>query len=75
MSIYAKINLIPFILIIMFGYLDEFHQSFVPGRHPSGKDLAADILGGLGGILTYSLILNRSKDNSGGRPEESSTPF
>ena len=34
---------------LMFGLLDEWHQTFVPGRSFSGWDLAADSLGiGLG---------------------------
>ncbi len=54
--------LITFILVIAFGFLDEIHQNFVPGRHPSFKDVVADAVGGLGGILTYSFLLNRSED-------------
>jgi VanZ family protein len=37
--------------MVVFGALDEFHQSFVPGRHPSGLDVAADTIGGAAGVL------------------------
>ncbi len=33
------------------GLVDEIHQAFVPGRHTSGMDLAADGLGTLAGAL------------------------
>ena len=34
---------------VAFAFSDEWHQSFVPGRHPSGWDLLADVIGvGLG---------------------------
>ncbi len=34
-------------LTVLYGISDEFHQSFVPGRFPSGWDVAADAVGGL----------------------------
>ncbi len=61
---FLPLLLITFILVIAFGYLDEVHQSFVPGRHPSFRDLVADAVGGLGGILSYSFILYRSENGS-----------
>ncbi len=40
-------------LCFVWGLLDEWHQSFVPGRYVEVADLIADILGGfLGGLLT-----------------------
>lgn len=32
---------------LLHGIADEFHQSFIPGRHPSGADVVADTLGGV----------------------------
>jgi VanZ family protein len=40
-------------LVAAYGFTDEFHQSFVPGREPSGWDLLAD---GFGGFLAAVLI-------------------
>jgi VanZ family protein len=31
----------------LYGISDEFHQSFIPGRTPSGFDLMADLTGGI----------------------------
>lgn len=41
---------------VLYGLTDEFHQSFVPGRHASGTDVLADAVGaglllGLAGYL------------------------
>ena len=33
------------VLAIVYGVTDEFHQSFVPGRTPSGADLLVDAIG------------------------------
>ncbi len=32
--------------VTLYGITDEFHQSFVPGRHPDLADVMADALGG-----------------------------
>ena len=48
------------ILIGLFGWLDEWHQCFTPGRH--GADLAdwvADFLGGIAGALLFPAIFHR----------------
>lgn len=44
-------------LIVVYAFLDEYHQSFVPSRTPSIVDSFIDILGG----LTTLLILRRRK--------------
>lgn len=40
-----KASLIAFIITIAYGISDEVHQSFVPGRTPTGKDVLFDLLG------------------------------
>jgi VanZ family protein len=48
------------VFIALVGALDEFHQSFIPGR--SGNDLPdwlADVMGGTIGALTFKAIHRR----------------
>ncbi|HHU37556.1 MAG TPA: VanZ family protein [Treponema sp.] len=42
---YHKALLLCFVLASLYGVLDEFHQSFVPGRDSSFGDIIADTLG------------------------------
>lgn len=37
--------------VILYAISDEFHQSFIPGRGASFKDVCIDTLGGISGIL------------------------
>jgi len=41
------------LIVSLYGALDEFHQSFVPGRMPSVWDWLADTLGAGLGVLVY----------------------
>ena len=43
-----------------YGLLDEYHQSFVPGRDPALGDVVADVAGGLLGALLVYLLARRS---------------
>ena len=45
--------------VLVFALLDECHQAFVPGRHPSLRDILSDLLGGTAGILAYRLVASR----------------
>jgi hypothetical protein len=38
---------------MLYGALDEFHQSFVPGRTPAFADWIADVLGTVAGVLLF----------------------
>lgn len=40
-------------LILIYAALDEFHQSFIPGRAASVVDVGVDFAGGLMGCLGY----------------------
>lgn len=50
--------------VVIYGMLDEFHQSFVPGRTVDIKDATADALGGLvsGLVLFLSSLRKRNAE-------------
>ena len=59
---WGKIILTVVILLACVGWLDEWHQTFTPGR--SGNDVydwLADVLGALGGALTFKAVHLRLK--------------
>lgn len=41
---------------LFYGITDELHQWFIPGRFPSGLDLAADTLGGCLAVAGYCIF-------------------
>jgi VanZ family protein len=44
---------------VLYGVLDEWHQSFVPGRVVSVADWAADIIGVVLGYFAFRMVLSR----------------
>jgi VanZ family protein len=52
------------LLVVIYGLLDEFHQSFVPSRTASVYDSAVDIAGGLTVLLLFKL-----RDRAGRTPQ------
>ena len=48
---------LPVLLCALWGAVDEVHQGFVPGRQPSGMDLAVDVAGAALGALAFAAIL------------------
>ncbi len=55
-----------------YGALDEWHQSFVPGRDVSVGDWAADSIGAMLGLLLFSSFSSRFRDDDPA-PSESTT--
>lgn len=49
----AKVVLFGIIFGVMYGFLDEFHQAFVPGRSVSGFDVFIDGIGSSAGCLIF----------------------
>ena len=43
-------------LATIWGYLDELHQAFVPGRFSDSHDLLADFLGSIAGAAIYFTV-------------------
>lgn len=46
--------LLAFVLTMLYALTDEFHQSFVPGRHPDPWDLVCDGLGAALGLALWT---------------------
>lgn len=63
----AKLALWAVALTTIFGYLDELHQAFVPGRNSDVVDLLADFLGSIAGTGIYfsvKLAIARKRSRS-----------
>jgi len=57
-------------ITVVYGALDELHQSFVPGRDVSLRDWLADAVGALLVVFVLVLVWNRSAEKSrAGRPQ------
>ena len=56
-----KAVLVSIVVVLAYGGLDEFHQSFIPGRKVSGGDLLADFCGGCLGVYLYRFREMRGK--------------
>ena len=41
----AGLAAVGFVITTAYGFTDEFHQMFIPGRNPAWSDIAADTLG------------------------------
>ncbi|HLS91295.1 MAG TPA: VanZ family protein [Limnochordia bacterium] len=50
---------IAWMVAVVYGVTDEYHQSFVPGRDPSLKDLVADALGAAMALSLWTRWANR----------------
>jgi VanZ family protein len=48
-------------LTVLYASSDEWHQSFVPNRHPSPWDVVIDALGAAVGLLVYRRMLRRAQ--------------
>ncbi|MCB9597322.1 MAG: VanZ family protein [Sandaracinaceae bacterium] len=44
------------LITVLWGWLDEIHQAFVPGRSSDALDLVADTAGAITGTLTRAAI-------------------
>jgi VanZ family protein len=47
---------IAFALTMVYALSDEFHQGYVPGRHPDALDLLWDALGGALGLCLFAQL-------------------
>jgi len=51
--------LLALLLVVGYGILDEYHQSFVPGRSVDSLDVLADAAGGVIGIWLMDFIYRK----------------
>ena len=58
-----------FLIAIAYGALDEFHQSFVPGRSATLADLGLDALGALLGLAAILLIARLAANRAVSEPD------
>lgn len=52
----VKLALWTIALATIWGYLDEVHQAFVPGRTSDAWDLLADFIGSIAGTTIYLML-------------------
>lgn len=60
-----------FLFTLFYGFSDEFHQSFVPGRVPSIFDVIADGIGGVLGFYVFNFIVIELQRVSNGTGQNS----
>lgn len=50
------------LLTVTYGFLDEWHQSFVPGRTPDVRDIIADTTGAILAMLVVTWLARRLRE-------------
>jgi len=63
-----RAGLFALVVVVAYGFSDEWHQASVPGRQPSFSDLIADTLGAAAGIL---LVRRRARRKESHGPDPS----
>ncbi|HWZ53677.1 MAG TPA: VanZ family protein [Candidatus Acidoferrales bacterium] len=56
-----RLALLSILMVAGYAALDEFHQSFVPGRGAAVSDVLLDTSGGAAGILIVALLVPRGR--------------
>jgi len=58
--------LLSLFLTLLYSISDEYHQSFTPGRHSSGKDVFIDVCGAFTILIMLYALKARGKRNNEG---------
>lgn len=56
-KVYRKKAMLTITLAMLIGILDEVHQSFIPGRGATVRDVFIDVIGALMGVTIALLII------------------
>jgi VanZ family protein len=56
------------VVVLLYGLSDEFHQAFVPGRHPDPFDVATDLAGGVAALLVVTALRRRRANLRSSQP-------
>jgi len=59
-TVTARRAALAILLSTLYGVTDEWHQSFVPGRTPEPRDVAADFAGAAAGALALLAVRRRA---------------
>ena len=54
-----------FLVTVFYGFTDEFHQMFVPGRVPDPMDLTINTVGALAACIVFAIVSSRISIKSG----------
>ena len=60
----SRMMIVSFSGALLIGILDEWHQVYLPGRHPSWDDLLADAIGSIAGAAFLALWNRPHSDRS-----------
>jgi VanZ family protein len=63
-----NVNLRAWLLALVYSFTDEFHQSLVPGRHPSLIDIGIDALGSVLALAFANFQRTRSVEGGSSNP-------
>lgn len=55
----ASVQLISFLIIVIYAAIDELHQLLIPGRYCDFYDWLFDIAGGFAGLLFTSFLIDK----------------
>lgn len=67
---------LPIVICVAWGIIDEWHQSFVPGRDPNIQDVMSDTIGAVLGALSWSVAgrVVRTSESPAEETTERDTP-
>ena len=68
-DVYPRWFYLAWIMAVLYSTTDEFHQSFVPGRHPAVRDVLIDAVGAAVALLFAYGYFHRAKNQESANPQ------